>query len=289
MTHRIKPGTRYCFTEGGQVHTNTLPHDIIVDQQPIFLGGTFTLKNVRMSFPHLKRPSESGPFMDCGGKPADSGRLEVTGRPVVDAPKEIQERAKAIIPKGAEIRGLLIHPTTGLLTVEYYASVDPLGMGLYCIKETLEQRDAYNVHKYGPCDGIVPKAFWDTIDLLAKCRSPWTPTLHSPEDTMKSPFPAFVPPERPAAPAEPTATPDTPAVATLRALLTDRQGEVETQQRKVGYVKDDVQMCVEALAQAERDLQAAKDDLAYRETVAAAAAAEVETIKADIVKLGGTV
>lgn len=39
MTHRIKPGARYKLDPNGPIYENTLPHDIIVDRTPIFVGG----------------------------------------------------------------------------------------------------------------------------------------------------------------------------------------------------------------------------------------------------------
>lgn len=97
-----------------------------------------------------------------------------------------------------------------------------------------------------------------------------------------SPFPAFVAPERPAEPEAPKPTPDTPAVATLKALLADRQGEVFSRRLTVMSVTEEV-------VRLEEELARERKDLAHAETVLAAAETEVNAIVADIEKLGGTV
>lgn len=95
-------------------------------------------------------------------------------------------------------------------------------------------------------------------------------------------IPAFVEPERPAAPVEPTPEPDTPAVALLRKLLNDRKAVVE------GF-EDDIEDSLEDIADLEKLLAEARAELEHEKTCAAQAQAEVDQITADIVKLGGVV
>lgn len=207
MTHRIKPGGRYKLDPNGPVYENTLPHAIIVDRQPIHVGG------------------------------------RVEGDPI----DLLQKRAESFFD----------------LPVVF--DIDRL-----------------------PFDTVFLNGMYGKMAARPSAAGRWMPTLCSslgepwPSPKKDSPFPAFVAPERPAEPEAPKPTPDTPAVATLKALLADRQGEVFSRRLTVMSVTEEV-------ARLEEELVRERKDLAHAETVLAAAETEVNAIVSDIEKLGGTV
>lgn len=201
MTHRIKPGDRYKLEPTGPTYENTLPHDIIVDRQPIFVGG------------------------------------RVEGDPI----DLLEKRTSPFLKPTIEV----VFDTGGRFP------------GLFSDAARKRMDDAINAAILGK------SALW-------------------PSPKKESPFPAFVAPERPAEPEAPKPEPDTPAVATLKALLADRQREVGRRKATV----DDDRMRAEAL---EEELVEARKDLAHSETVLKVAEDQVKFIIADIEKLGGTV
>lgn len=95
-------------------------------------------------------------------------------------------------------------------------------------------------------------------------------------------IPAFVEPERPAEPEAPKPEPDSPAVTMLRSLLADRQ-EV------LSDYEDQIKASLSAIKDTEQELAEMRADLEHEKTCAAAAQAEVDAVKADIVKLGGVI
>jgi|GEM_PF-2341654 len=123
--------------------------------------------------------------------------------------------------------------------------------------------------------------------MFARPRIHYLPTFDFGEPWSSARFaspviPMFVEPERPAPTPEPQPQPDTPAVAVLRKLLTDRQGSV-------GRYEGDIKDSQYEIADLEQQLTDARAELEHQKTCAAAAQAEVDSIKADIVKLGGVV
>lgn len=129
-------------------------------------------------------------------------------------------------------------------------------------------------------DRLMSEAIWGTPCQSIFGDGPWpSPSrFFVPEPII----PAFVAPERPAPSPEPEPVADSPAVAVLRRLLDDRQ-------RVLANYEGDIEESLEHIADLEADLANARADLEHEKTCAAAAQTEVDQIKADIVKLGGTV
>lgn len=197
-------------------------------------------------------------------------------------PPDIRDRAKALA-NGATIKGVLVG-SDGLLLVEVFTAQS--GTWLYETTTLYEKPPIKVDFESKPFDmaryleaarafsGIGGNKIYATGGIVRPSEAGRWMSCGG-----KSPFPAFVAPERPA---EPAPTPDTPAVATLKALLADRRKVLDNAQ-------EEVDASLEAIQDLEEELAGLRKELEHDRNVVGAASKEVHTIIADIVKLGGKV